>query len=91
MVILPLRLIKAVFKSKTILPRRYLSALLHSKRLVNFKGRDCVSRVLQCLAGIHERVDNSCKQIAEYLLSLFRHCPHRAWSVKGEVCIPCGG
>ena len=33
---------------------------------MNFKGKDCISHVLQCLAGIHERVDNSCKRRAEY-------------------------
>ena len=39
------------------------------KRLVNFKGKDCISHTLQDLAGIHEHVDNSCKRGAEYL-----HC-----------------
>ena len=52
-------------KSKTISLRRWQSTLLHSKWLVNFKGKDCVSHVLQCLTGIHERVHNSCKQRAE--------------------------
>ena len=44
----------------------------HSSLLsVNSKGRDCVSHVLQCFAGIHERTDNSCKQKAEYLRRSF--------------------
>ena len=46
---------------------------------MNFKGRDCVSHVLQCFAGIDERLDNSCIRKVEYL----RHCPHRAWSATG--------
>ena len=33
--------------------------------------KTCVSHVLQCLAGIHERVYNSCKQRAEYLFRSF--------------------
>ena len=40
---------------------------------MNFKGKDCVSHVLQCLAGIHERVDNSCTQRAE--------CPRRSFVI----------
>ena len=35
------------------------------------KGRDCVSHVLQCFAGIHERVENSCKRRPEYLRCSF--------------------
>ena len=34
---------------------------------MNFKGKDCVIHVLQRLAGMDERVDNSCKRRAEYL------------------------
>ena len=34
---------------------------------MNFKGKDCIFHVLQCLAGIDECVDNFCKQRAEYL------------------------
>ena len=34
---------------------------------MNFKGKDCVIHVLQCLAGMDKRVDNSCKRRAEYL------------------------
>ena len=34
---------------------------------MNFKGPDCVSHVPQFLAGMGERVDNSCKRKAEYL------------------------
>ena len=34
---------------------------------MNFKGKDCVIHVPQCLAGMDERVDNSCKRRAEYL------------------------
>ena len=34
---------------------------------MNFKGKDCVIHVPQCLAGMNECVDNSCKQRAEYL------------------------
>ena len=34
---------------------------------MNFKGKDCVSHVPKPLAGMDERVDNSCKRRAEYL------------------------
>ena len=34
---------------------------------MNFKGKDCVFHVPQRLAGMDERVDNSCKRRAEYL------------------------
>ena len=34
---------------------------------MNFKGKDCVSHVPKSLAGMDERVDNSCKRRAEYL------------------------
>ena len=34
---------------------------------MNFKGKDCVIHVPQCLPGMNERVDNSCKQRAEHL------------------------
>ena len=34
---------------------------------MNFKGKDCVIHVLQRLAGMDERVDNSCKRRAKYL------------------------
>ena len=34
---------------------------------MNFKGKYCVIHVPQRLAGMDERVDNSCKRRAEYL------------------------
>ena len=34
---------------------------------MNFKGKDCVIHVPQRLAGMDERVDNSCKRRAEYV------------------------
>ena len=34
---------------------------------MNFKGKDCVNHIPQRLTGMDERVDNSCKQWAEYL------------------------
>ena len=34
---------------------------------MSFKGKDCVSHVLKRLAGMDERVDNSCKRRPEYL------------------------
>ena len=34
---------------------------------MNFKGEDCVIHVLQRLAGMDERMDNSYKRRAEYL------------------------
>ena len=34
---------------------------------MNFKGTDCVIHVPQCLAGMDDCVDNSCKRRAEYL------------------------
>ena len=48
-----------------------MSVLLCSKWLVNFKGRDCISHVLQCLAGIYKRVDRSCKRRTKYLSCSF--------------------
>ena len=63
---------------------------------MNFKGRDCVSHVLQCLAGIHERVDKSCKRRAEYLRRSFVivHTEHghagTGTFYTGEVGMPCG-
>ena len=58
---------KGNFKSKTISLWQWQSALLHSKQSVDFKERDCISHMLQCFGGIHERMDNSCKRRAEYL------------------------
>ena len=34
---------------------------------MNFKRKDCVSHVPKRLAGMDERMDNSCKRRAEYL------------------------
>ena len=34
---------------------------------MNFKGKDCIIHVPQHLAGMDERVDNSCKRRAEYV------------------------
>ena len=34
---------------------------------MNFKGRDCVGHVPQCLAEMDKHMNNSCKQRAEYL------------------------
>ena len=34
---------------------------------MNFKGKDCVSHAPKRLAGMDERVSNSCKRGAEYL------------------------
>ena len=34
---------------------------------MNFKEKYCIIRVPQCLAGMDERVDNSCKRRTEYL------------------------
>ena len=46
---------------------------------MNFKGKDCVIHVPQRLAGMDERVDNSCKQRAEYLrCSLIIVCRERS-------------
>ena len=45
---------------------------------MNFKGKDCVIHVPQRLAGMDERVDNSCKRRAEYLRrSLVTVCRER--------------
>ena len=58
---------------------------------------ETVSQVLQCLAGMHKHVDNSCEQAKSWVpLSLLCHRPPRAWSVTGifytgEVGIPCQG
>ena len=55
------------FKWKTILLWRYWSALLCSRWSVNFKGEDCISDVLQCLAGMDECIDSSCEWRADYV------------------------
>ena len=34
---------------------------------MNFKGKDCITHMPQCLAGMDKSMDNSCKQRAEYL------------------------
>ena len=36
---------------------------------MNFKGKDCVIHVPQRLAGMDERVDNSCKRRAKYFVA----------------------
>ena len=46
---------------------------------MNFKGKDCVSHMPQHLAGMDKRVDNSCKQRAEYL----------CWSLIHTECGQC--
>ena len=38
-----------------------------SRRSVNFNGKDCIIHMPQCLAGMDEHMDNSCKRRAEYL------------------------
>ena len=38
---------------------------------MNFKGTDCIIHVPQRLPGMDERVQNSCKQRAEYLRHSF--------------------
>ena len=73
-------------KSKTIMLHS-LSAILCSRRLVNFKGKDCVSHMLQHLAEMDE---------GTWTMSLPLHHLHKAWSVvgisnTGEVGIPHGG
>jgi len=47
-----------------------LYCFVRSKRWTS-KGRDCISHVLQCFAGIHEHVENSCKRRPEYLCRSF--------------------
>ena len=51
---------------------------------MNFKEKDCVIHVPQRLAGMDERVDNSCKRRAEYLRrSLVIVCRERGqWQVS---------
>ena len=51
---------------------------------MNFKGKDCVIHVPQRLAGMDERVDNSCKRRAEYLRrSLIIVCrEHGQWQAS---------
>ena len=63
----------AVLKSEIISLWRQRYALLHSRRSVNFKAKDCVSHVPQCLAGMDKHVENSCKQRAE--------CLHRSFVI----------
>ena len=95
MIILLLRLVWAVFKAKTISLGRWQTALLRSKRSVNFKGKDCVSHVLLFLARIRERVDNSCTRRAEcprcsFVIVHTGHVQGQALSY-GRVGIPCRG
>ena len=46
---------------------------------MNFKVKDCVIHVPQRLAGMDERVDNSCKRRAQYLRrSLIIVCRERS-------------
>ena len=57
---------------------------------MNFKGKDCVSHVLQRLAGMDEHVDNSCKRRAEYLCR-FLHTKRGQWQAsfmwEKSVCL----
>ena len=54
---------------------------------MNFKGKDCVIHVPQRLAGMDERVDNSCKRRAEYLRhSLIIVCRERGQWQASFVC-----
>ena len=60
---------------------------------MNLKGKDCVIHVPQHLAGMDERVDDSCKQRAEYVRrSLIIVCRERGqWQVsfvrEKSVCL----
>ena len=54
---------------------------------MNFKGKDCIIHVPQRLAGMDERVDNSCKRRAEYLRrSLIIVCRERGQWQASFVC-----
>ena len=44
---------------------------------MNFKGKDRIIHVPQHLAGMDERVDNSCKRRAEYVRRSFIVCRER--------------
>ena len=44
-----------------------LTVTLCLRRSVSLKGTDRIMHMLQCLAGMDECMDNSCKQRAEYL------------------------
>ena len=68
---IPVEAHRAVLKSKATPLWRWQSALLCSKRSMSFKERDCVSNVLQYLAGMLECMDNSNKRRAEYLRWFF--------------------
>ena len=60
---------------------------------MNFKRKDCVSHVLKRLAGMDKRVDNSCKQRAEYLCHslIIVHTKHGQWQAsfnrEKSVCL----
>ena len=60
---------------------------------MNFKGKDCVSHVPKCLAGVDECVDNSCKRRAEYLRCslVIVHTEHSQWQASSirekSVCL----
>ena len=51
---------------------------------MNFKGKDCIIHMTQRLAGMDERMDNSCKRRAEYLRrSLIIVCrEHGQWQAS---------
>ena len=91
MIILLLRLIRAVFKSKTISLRRWqFEAIGELQR----------KRLRQSRAPVFSWIPQTRGQFLQAKswvpLSLLRHRPHRAWSgigtcYTGEVGIPCGG
>ena len=51
---------------------------------MNFKGKDCISHVPRCSAGMDERMDNFCKRRAECLCRSFVivHTEHGQWQAS---------
>ena len=56
---------------------------------MNFKGKDCVSHVSKRLAGMDERVNNSCKRRTQYLRCslVIVHTQCSQWQVLAEVSV----
>ena len=78
-VILPVRHIQVVLKSETVSLWQLQSALLHSRWLVNFKGKYCISHMPQRLARRDECAENYCKRIRHFLIV---HTEHGQWQAS---------
>ena len=95
MIVLLLKLTRAVFKSKNNIASTVTVSIASFEAIGELQRKRLRQSRAQCLAGIHERVDNFCKRRAEYPRRSFiiLHTEHgQAQALyTGKVGIPCGG